>query len=173
MRIETGAGKDKKFPNGLTRFEIMKREVKRVVEDLPQNSTFNLVSFASKVLPWKPQLVPAHDSQKHAAVKFLEALKADGETNTYGALEQAFKSTEADTVYFLSDGYPTVGKVDFNVILADVKKWNATRNIRIHTIAFIAGNGKPLGIEEGDKSLPKEFMRRLAQENGGRYKLVE
>lgn len=173
MRIETGAGKDKKNPRGLSRFEIMRREVKRVIEDLPQHSTFNLISFGDKVLPWKGQLVSASDTNKRNATKFMDLLKPDGATNSHGALEQAFRNAEVDTVYFLSDGYPTVGKTDFNFILSEVKRWNVTRNIRIHTIAFVAGDGKPLGVEEGDKKLPKEFMRRLAQENGGRFKIVE
>lgn len=173
MLIPTGAAKDAKNPGGLTRFEVMRREVRRVIEDFPPATTFNIISFSGKVLPWKDKLIGASEGNKRAANKFIDVLKADGETNSYGALEQAFKNAEADTVYFLSDGYPTVGKVDFNVILAEVRKWNAARNLRIHTIAFIAGNGKPLGIVEGDKALPKEFMRRLAQENGGHYKLVE
>jgi len=175
MRVETGAGKDPKTaPNGLTRFEVMRREVKRVVEELPPSASFGLLGFGTKVTTWKAQLVLASDGNKKGAGRFLDALKADGETNSYGALEEAFKNAEVDTIYFLSDGYPTAGAtIDLNKIIADVKKWNGVRNVRIHTIAFVAGNGKPIGIEEGDKSLPKEFMKRLAQENGGRYKLVE
>lgn len=174
MRVETGAQRDpKKAPNGLSRFEVMRREVKRVIEGLPPNAAFTLITFGDKILPWKPALVTASEDKKRAAKRFIDGLLADGATNSYGALEQAFKVADADTIYFLSDGYPTVGKIDFNAILGDVRKWNATRNLKVHTIAFIAGNGKPLGIDEGDKSLPREFMRRLAQENGGRYKLVE
>lgn len=173
MRVATGAAKSAKNPRGLSRFEVMRQEVKRVIEDLPPNTNFTLITFGDKVLPWKPHLVLANETNRRSATKFVDVLKPDGATNSYGALEQAFKCAEADTIYFLSDGYPTVGKTDFNLILADVKKWNAIRNVRIHAIAFLAGEGKPLGIIEGDKSLPKEFMRRLAQENGGRYKLVE
>ena len=175
MRVETGAEKDpKKAPNGLSRFEIMRREVKRVIEELPPSASFGMVQFNTKVSAWKAQLVLASDSNKRGAQKFVDALKSEGETNSHGALEEAFKNAEADTIYFLSDGYPTAGTItDYQKILAEVKKWNNVRNVRIHTIAFVAGNGKPLGIEEGDKSMPTEFMKRLAQENGGRYRLVE
>jgi hypothetical protein len=174
MRVETGVLKDPaRAPNGLTRFEVMRREVRRVIDELPPSASFGLLSFGSKVLSWKAQLVLASDPNKRAAGRFVDALKPDGETNSYAALEEAFKNPDADTIYFLSDGYPTVGKVDFNLILGEVRRWNATRNIRVHTIAFVAGDGKALGIVEGDKSMPKEFMRRLAQENGGRFKLVE
>jgi hypothetical protein len=175
MRVETGAMKDpKKAPNGLSRFEVMRREVKRVIEELPPSASFGMISFGTKVSVWKPQLVVASDASKRGAQRFVDALKTEGETNSHGALEEAFKNPEIDTIYFLSDGYPTAGAiVDFTKIVAEVKKWNTVRNVRIHTIAFVAGDGKPLGVIEGDKSLPKEFMRSLAQENGGRYRRVE
>ena len=59
-----------------------------------------------------------------------------------------------DTVYFLSDGRPSVGKlVDTEEILKDVAKYNDVFKIVIHSIA----------IGEFQKS----FLQRLAQDNGG------
>jgi hypothetical protein len=174
MTIPTGALKSTAAPQGITRFEAMRREARRVVEELPTGTKFNLIAFSSDVLPWSPKLQVASDAKKKEAQKFIDRLEAKGETNSYGALEAAFRDREVDTIYFLSDGYPTAGKVtEFTRICAEVGKWNATRNVRIHTIAFLAGDGKPLGIIEGDKSVPKAFMETLAEENGGVYRLVE
>jgi hypothetical protein len=174
MQIQTGAAKSKDAPGGLTRFECMRREAKRVVAELPAGAHFNLIAFSDAVLPWQPKMQTAAESTKKKATAWIEALKPEGETNSYGALEAAFKDKDVDTIYFLSDGFPTNGKViDFTKICGEVQKWNATRNVRVNTIAFLAGDGKALKIQEGDKSLPKKFMSQLAEQNGGVYKVVE
>lgn len=59
-----------------------------------------------------------------------------------------------DTVYFLSDGKPSIGKlIETNEILREVRKHNELYRMVIHTIAI------------GD--FQKEFLMQLAQENGG------
>ena len=61
---------------------------------------------------------------------------------------------DLDTVFFLSDGKPTVGRyIDINEILRGVLTANVLRRVVIHAIA----------IGQFDKT----FMRRLAQENSG------
>jgi len=173
MLIETGTEKGPQSPEGLSRFQVLQRELERVVDELPDQARFNIVTFADSTLAWKDRLQPASKGNKREAKRFVSALRADGATNSYGALETAFKESGADTIYFLSDGYPTVGKtIDFTLILSEVRRWNLTRNLRIHTIAFIAGDGRLRQIVE-DKSQAKEFMKRLASENGGRFRIVE
>ncbi|MFQ5506208.1 MAG: HEAT repeat domain-containing protein [Planctomycetota bacterium] len=93
-----------------------------------------------------------------------------GKTNTYEALMTAFdldpakdfvvtgktkkRSLKLDTIYFLTDGRPTIGKyVDVEDILREVKKINEVRKIVIHCIS----------IGEFQAS----FLRRLAANNGG------
>ena len=59
-----------------------------------------------------------------------------------------------DTVYFLSDGRPSVGKlIDTNEILEEVKKHNEVFRVVIHTVAI--------------GEFQKEFLRTLAMQNGG------
>jgi hypothetical protein len=59
-----------------------------------------------------------------------------------------------DTVYFLSDGRPSVGKIIEPLeILKEVRKHNEAFRMVIHTIAI------------GD--FTKDFLQRLAEENGG------
>ncbi|MBL8752970.1 MAG: HEAT repeat domain-containing protein [Planctomycetes bacterium] len=59
-----------------------------------------------------------------------------------------------DTVYFLSDGRPSVGKlIDTAEILKEVTKHNEVYRMVIHTIAI------------GD--FQKEFLQQLASQNGG------
>jgi hypothetical protein len=61
-----------------------------------------------------------------------------------------------DTVYFLSDGRPSIGKlVDTIEILKEVRRYNELFRIVFHAIAI------------GD--FEKEFLRDLATQNGGVY----
>ncbi|MBN2490373.1 MAG: HEAT repeat domain-containing protein [Planctomycetes bacterium] len=97
---------------------------------------------------------------------------AAGRTNTYGALMTALQIPEtgrdpqgrlvrtlADTLFFLSDGMPTIGETtDPAEILRRVTRLNETRKIVIHTIGFDKAN--------------RVFMMDLARMNSGRYVLI-
>lgn len=106
----------------------------------------------------------------------LNSGAAKGKTNTYKALMYAFgidpdkqKTSEVftggvaksrvskrklDTVFFLSDGKPSHGKlVDTKEILKEVTEINKMYRIVFHTIAI--------------GQFQKEFLRELARQNGG------
>ncbi|MHC4077401.1 MAG: HEAT repeat domain-containing protein [Planctomycetota bacterium] len=106
----------------------------------------------------------------------LKSGAAKGKTNTYKALMYAFgidpdkqkssavftggatksmvKKRKLDTVFFLSDGKPSHGKlVDTNEILKEVTEINKMYRIVFHTIAI--------------GQFQKEFLRELARQNGG------
>ena len=59
-----------------------------------------------------------------------------------------------DTIFFLSDGRPSWGVfTDTGDIISEVNAANELRKVVIHTIAI--------------GEFQKDFMRRLAEENGG------
>jgi hypothetical protein len=88
-----------------------------------------------------------------------------GKTNTHGALMAALDAggrgtkdknyvCDVDTIFFLSDGRPTVGDyVDPKDVLREVRNTNSLRKVVIHTIAI--------------GEFQKDFMLQLAQENSG------
>ena len=89
---------------------------------------------------------------------WIARLEADGGTNIHDALELAFEDPLVDTIFFLTDGEPSVGKrIDPGEIRRAVQRWNATRRVRIHTIAI--GAEFPL-------------VKELAQDSGGQYRHV-
>lgn len=100
----------------------------------------------------------------------LESDAAEGQTNTHLALMTAFgedvedersantlvteSKEEVDTVFFLTDGEPTVGKtVDMSEIREEVRRVNSFRGVQIHVIYVGTYGGKD--------------FRKLAEENGG------
>jgi HEAT repeat protein len=148
--ISTGgtAGKDAN-----TRMKEAKRQLARVESDLPKTAVFNVIHFESNVHPFRKTSAKASKKTKAAALKFVDRLEPSGATNIHDAMELAFRDQGIDTIYLLSDGSPSAGKItDANALASEVARWNQTRRIRIHTISI------------GSKS---KFMERLAKESGG------
>jgi hypothetical protein len=136
---------------------------------VPANIT-NKASAASWVKRLKP-IGGGDDTELASAGLFAAANLAAGKTNTHKALMYPFgvdpekppppmtgpavdTKRKLDTVFFLSDGRPSTGKlVDTNEILKAVTEQNETARFVIHTIAI--------------GQFQKDFLRSLAELNGG------
>ena len=193
--IEKERFSDGKYPS-MQRIDIVKTELMRTIDRLDANVNFNILAFATKVDPWKKDLVPSNIVNKSAAKDWIRGLEAIGgnskedlasaglvgsanmemgKTNTYGALMAGLGIDAAkkdkgpatgaavpdknykvgvDTMFFLSDGRPTVGDyIDPEDIKREVKAANELRKVVIHTIAI--------------GEFQKEFMKRIAEDHGG------
>ena len=119
-----------------------------------------MIFFSSGVRAWKGRLVQATARNLAQASGYVYGLQAEGMTNAYGALARALKDPHVDTIFLLSDGQPTAGRItDPHAIRAAVRKMNSFRRIVIHCI----------GIGGHDR----EFMKGLAEDNGGKYVVPE
>lgn len=174
--IETGsaAGPSDK-PEGTRKIDVAKFELRRVIRNIPEDTLFTIIAFSEGMQPWKETLVVASKKNKDDALAWVKALEATGGTNTYGALQAAFdvkgppedkkRDQGADTIYFMTDGRPSVGEVtDPEQILSRVGEWNRTRKVKIHTIAVGLDT---LPQSQGGGGVDPEFLRRLAELTGG------
>ena len=91
------------------RLAAAKRELCESIHNLRQNSDFAIVVFNGEVGVWQRHLVPANESNKRAAIAFVQSQMARSSTASFDALEMAF-SFDAEAIFFLSDGEPTTGK---------------------------------------------------------------
>jgi len=166
------------------KIDILREEMKKTVTGLPDGARFNIIGFAADVRVWRKG--PAVRDAKIAkeALEWVDKQPVAGSTNIYDAMEQAFKlmgvgagkdkSYEPvyDTVFFMTDGKPTSGKAtDTALILADVKRWNDGRKIRIHVVGM---GGKEKGGPHGGgggnpraDDLDRKFLEDLAEQNMG------
>lgn len=181
-----GSGRDEK----VKKIDILRAEMKKSLAGLPDGSTFNVLAFSSDVRPWKKE--PQIRSVKTAAEALLWVEKApvDGGTNIGDALETGFKLMGAglqkdkneapafDTVFFMTDGKPSVGKVtDTRQILGAVRRWNDGRKVRIHVVGMgghkkaddpAGGPAKPgKGGKDKEDDMDEDFLKALAAQNGG------
>ncbi len=152
------------------RIDILKIELAHVVISmLPDDAKFNLVTYSTEVKRWKSSLTKASKANREAALAFVKKMDPMGMTNTYGALEAAFKDSKVDTIYFLSDGNPTTGTTIAHAeILTAVRRWSQGRNITIHSIGLLVGK---YGNEDFSKL--KKFLQDLASQNGGECRIFE
>lgn len=155
-------------PDGKRRIDVAKFELRTVIRMLADDAYFNVILFSEGAKAWQPTLVPATKTNREAAVAWANALPAEGGTNTWDSLELAFqiagassdkkRDQGADTIFFVSDGQPSVGRLtDPNEILVELARLNRTRRVRINTIT-IGSEGS--GIDP-------EFLKRMADENFG------
>jgi len=150
------------------RIETAKRELVQALTMLPEEARFNIVSYNSVVDVWKPRLVEASIKNKQAARKYVDGLGPAGATNIYDALTASLEvaasdgkgkddNPEADTIFFMTDGQPTNGKiVDPHQILEAIASRNRLLGVVIHTIGV-------------SKEQNAGFLLNLALQNRGRY----
>ena len=159
-----------KPPEQRRRITRAKKEMVRVVNALPRDVRFNLISYSSDVYPWKDSGVQATGKNKKSAASYISELRAEGVTVTDMALEEAFGNLDVDTIYLVTDGAPThVGTrgrglpPDSAAIIGEiherVKEINFLREVRIFTLGF-----------QGAK---EDFLQKLSKDHGGRYVAIE
>jgi hypothetical protein len=152
-------------------------EVGRVIGALDPMAKFGLVTFSHDAVAYRNGLTPAHTFEKRRAMdwmkkqspaevldpklkdKELEAAKERHRgTHADDGLKAAF-AMKPDTIFFVSDGEPTGARpADVLKEVADLQK-TLPRPVKIHVIAFVPDDGE-------------DFMRSLASQNGGEYRVV-
>ncbi len=154
------------------RISMAKRELTKVFRLLEEDCLFNVVAFSTQADLFKKKAMQATQSNKNSAIKWVEAFKPEGSTNTLDALIKAFASDpRLTTIYFLSDGTPSKdGRTDDppEPILDKVFELNRFRKIKIHTFGFSArwfSSGEPSPQLEKSNA----WLRRLSEATGGTF----
>lgn len=173
-------------PKALTRWDVCRIELKRALGGLREGQKFNLVSFANKARSFAETMQPVTPENIELAVQWIDSLKLEFQTNVYDALDLGFMlagrgladryyESEVDTMFFLSDGAPTIPNLDkagirqddADRILAAVRRWNALGRITIHSVALGLQNRNSDRNKNG-RLWPPIFLKKLAEQNGGR-----
>lgn len=151
-------------PQGRTKWDIAEQQLKGAIHGLDAHAVFNVVFFNHGVVAWQRKVQPASENVKSQLEKWVDGTAPVGGTNIHDALEMGFGMAQQatgrpilDTVFFLTDGKPTAGKIqDPQAILESVRQWNATAQLRLHAI----GIGSDHDVE---------FMKELARIGDGQY----
>ncbi len=137
-----------------TKLASAKRELGPALRGLSPDVKFTIITFSDKADYWEKNLQSSTTSSKTRASAFLERLSATGGTAALKGLQAAFSVRGADTIFFLSDGFPS--DAGSSKILNEVSKLNRSKKIKIHSIGL--GDNKD-----------ENFLKSLASENNVNY----
>ena len=158
-----------------SKMEQTKKAFEFFVSRLNENDRFGIISFASNVTSWQPQLLPVTAENRNVAREFIQQLYANGGTNINGSLLSAldlFDKAEGRTrtLVFLTDGEASTGVTDSNSIVSNFNAAN-TGQVRTFTLGVgssvntallnklaIENRGEALYLEERSQNIDKELM---------------
>ncbi len=147
------------------RLDAAKRELITAIQGIKSRTYFGVLVFNDIVGAWRKDLVEATTANKADAIHFVQSINAGNHTSSYDALEAAFRF-DAESIYFLSDGAPTSGKIVNPVdIVTAITKQNRARRESIYTLGIA-----PPGPEGSDF---ERFLSTLAEANYGVYRRVD
>lgn len=133
-----------------------KVELIRSINALTEDYDFNIIAFDCYMLRWKGARQKATAGNKAQAAQWVNGLRAQGATGTgpAGALGLAEKDNK--TVVILTDGAPNCGASGFSGHTNMITSAN-TQGAKVHTFGI------------GASGSFEQFLRDVAQRNGGRY----
>lgn len=141
-----------------TRMEAAKANLVELLRKFDDRIKFMIIAFDTALRPFDARMTPAKPAEVERAVKWVQGLAVAGATNIYDALERAMDTEEVETIYLLTDGAPSAGKfTDVETILQRIRTRNQFLRIKINT------------IDIGGDPISERFLKRLAEENNGRY----
>jgi hypothetical protein len=145
------------------RWNRVTRELKNSIRGLFTAALFNIVFYDANDIPWQHDnvLEQALLTSIRSAIEFIDERIPLGPTNYFDPLCFAFNNRTVDTIIFVSDGRPTVGRItDPEEIEGWIRDRLPSRQIRIHTVAI-------------GPQAPHDFLRTIADISGGQYVEVE
>jgi len=172
----TGSGDD----DVRTRWDAARKELKRAVDALSPLASFNVVIFNDRVDTWMKEPVAADKRNKARFERFIDGIRPMAGTNLYGGMQTGLKmkslvwsdryETHVDEMFLLSDGAPSVGEVtDMDEILRLIAETNRWAKVRLNTV-FITSDDK---VPTTGPMATSTFMKRLAEENGGKCVVLD
>jgi von Willebrand factor type A domain-containing protein len=162
-------------------FQAVRDEAIRLIESLDPNVSFGIVRWSGGAYSWKPELIPATNENKKAAIDHIQndvdmksarAKKGrPGGTRHDYALEEAF-SLKPEIIYMLTDGNATAAKPGGGLQpiapeeifkTAEAGQKTLPKKARLHVIHYLTG---------ADKADERQMLMSLASRNSGQFRQV-
>jgi len=149
------------------RLQRAKAELRQSLEALGETHQFNIIFYNHAFRAFRSgpprRLVFASQTEKQAALRFIDGITADGGTHHYPPLMEAV-AYSPDVIFFLTDGE---SQDDLSAVQLDaIERANNRlgRGTQIHVIQFGGG---------GFLERPSRSLQQLAAENHGEYKFFD
>ena len=160
---------------GEKRFQLVRDEAARMVQGLNPTVRFGLVAWGGGAIRWREKLAYAEKPGRDAAVKWIQGLKQGGAPAKAGetggtrhdlALKEAF-ALQPEVIYLISDGNARLGNrnMDPETIYTMLRSLQGglKKAARLHVVYYVTS---------GEKASEKKFLRDLADQNQGQFRVV-
>ena len=163
-------------------FQLIRDEAIKLVQSLTPQTQFGIVRWSGGAYAWKPELVPATEENKQAAIAHIQTevdyktAKARrgqrGGTRHDLALQEAF-TLKPETLYMLTDGNATESQKGGGLKpippqeiyhVAEEGQKGLTKKAHLHVIYYV--NAK-------EKTDEVDMLRGLASRNSGKFQKVK
>lgn len=144
------------------KFATAQRELKQALRSLKPTDSFNIITFHGLMYVLASALLPATEENVQRGIAFVDALELGEGTNLSQALERALALEGITQVLVLSDGEPTDGIQDRD-LLRDLVRARNRQKAQIYTFALGRGNRFP-GMA---------LLRALAEDNNGTFRPID
>ncbi|MEC8927905.1 MAG: hypothetical protein VX705_01715 [Verrucomicrobiota bacterium] len=141
------------------RFAVAQQALIEALENLSADKKFFVYFFTTRHQPMPaPNLLPASPGNVRRIASWIRGQRAGGGTDPRGALEDAFRTKNPDTIWLLTDGYFWHwGRRE--TAAQQIARLNSGKKVRVNTIGFARSENRV------DRSL-----RAIAEQNGGEYR---
>jgi hypothetical protein len=166
LPIDPYIGLDGNVVTDGTRLDYVKTELKRSVNSLSSSFSFNIVIYDECLQSWKRGRQQASQSNKIDAMAWIDGITPWGWTNTGGATALALADADNATVLVLSDGAPNFLDCaqsyfgDYETHRSLIRSSNQQAAV-IHTFG--------IGLD----AQTRDFLRRVAEDNGGTFREIQ
>ncbi|XP_065421754.1 uncharacterized protein LOC101944303 isoform X11 [Chrysemys picta bellii] len=126
----------------------------------PTESTFNIISFASKVVKWCTSLVKCSLSNIIEATAWIRALQCGNGADAVSALAMAFEDPTCQVVYLVTDALSESASEEICSLLAETGEERP-----VHTVYLVEKPG------DCESSTQKE-MEKVAKQSGGSFQVI-
>nr|XP_048686559.1 uncharacterized protein LOC125626981 isoform X1 [Caretta caretta]XP_048686570.1 uncharacterized protein LOC125626981 isoform X1 [Caretta caretta]XP_048686580.1 uncharacterized protein LOC125626981 isoform X1 [Caretta caretta] len=126
----------------------------------PTESTFNIISFASKVIKWCNSLVKCSLSNIIEATAWIRALQCGNGADAVSALAMAFEDPTCQVVYLVTDALSESASEEICSLLAETGEERP-----VHTVYLVEKPG------DYESSTQKE-MEKVARQSGGSFQVI-
>lgn len=145
-----------------TRKQIVDERLRAALQSLPPDTSFNVIPYTGRPIPWERRLVPSTPANVKKAIDSFERCHQSGRGNYYDAVQLALLDPDVDTIVCLSDGAPTGGRRwNLELMVELLVEQNRFRRVAFDSILVDAKRAQQLRWSD------------LAQRTGGRMITAE